>query len=72
MTGTSHVYGGINVNIKSNYLPKNITNSKYSCLDLCQELLVIKITRSYQGSTSISSQYLPGSHSFAASIEFGV
>ena len=39
LTGTSHLYGIININLKLNYLPSNLSDSSLACMDLCQQII---------------------------------
>ena len=71
MTGTSHLYGVININLKSNYLPSNLTNSDLACTDLCQQILIVSKTSGSDPVLSTQIQYFPGTFSFSVSFTFG-
>jgi hypothetical protein len=72
LTGTSHLYGTIIVNLKLNYLPANLTNPITPCTALCEQILNISISAGYNSYTAITVQYFPGTFSFAIEVQFGI
>lgn len=68
LTGTTHLFGKIIANVRSNYLPSNLSNPSLPCADLCQQILTVSLT-GFSSYTSIAAQYLVGSSSFSFSIE---
>ena len=70
MTGNSHLYGVINVNLKLNFLPSNLSDASLSCTDLCQQILEVAIVAGENSTVSVVSQYFPGTYSFAMSFNF--
>ena len=70
MTGTSHLIGVVNVNLKLNYLPSNLSDSSLSCTDLCQQILDVAIVAGDKSVVSVVNQYFPGTKSFAVSFNF--
>ncbi len=71
LTGTSHLYGVIIVNLKVNYLPANLTDPTAPCLDLCQQLLLVTVAGGFNSYISIVTKYFPGTLSFSSEISFG-
>ena len=70
MTGNSHLIGVVNVNLKLNYLPSNLSDSSLSCTDLCQQILDFAIVTGDKSVVSVVNQYFPGTKSFAVSFNF--
>jgi len=71
MTGTAHMSGSIIVNLKTNYLPANLSDRAVACTDLCQNILEVVIISGDTAVTSITGQYFPGTHSFSYTLAFG-
>lgn len=62
---------GIVLNVRLDYLPQSLIQSK-DCSNKCRNVLVGEIIDGDDGALSISSEYLPGSSfSFSVKIDFG-
>jgi cysteine-rich repeat protein len=71
LTGTSHLSGAIILNVRSNYLPANLSDPAVACADLCQQLLNVSIVQGDKAVSSVKIQYFPGTFSFSVSLNFG-
>jgi hypothetical protein len=71
VTGQSHLYGKIIVNVKLNYLPNDFVNGP-DCTTTCDKILVANIISGFSSSTSIVTNYIKStSYSFSIEINFG-
>lgn len=72
LTGTTHLFGKIVVNVRSNYLPSNLTDPSLPCSDICKQILQVNLS-GFNSYKSIETQYLVGSagFSFSITIDFG-
>jgi hypothetical protein len=71
MTGTSHMFGKIIINFKSNYLPSNMTNPPTPCTYLCNQALTVAVVSGDTQYTNITKSYFPGTYSFGVEINYG-
>jgi hypothetical protein len=61
MTGQSHLFGKIIVNIRLNYLPALLTIAESNCSQKCERVIKANITTPNIPATSIVSNYIGGS-----------
>lgn len=59
------------LNLKTNYLPANLSDRAVACSDLCRQILEVSVTQGDVGVSSIKGEYFPGSFSFSYMVEFG-
>lgn len=65
VTGQSHLFGKIIINVKLNYLPNDFVNGQ-DCITTCDKILEAKIISGFSSSTSIISSYIKStSYSFS-------
>lgn len=71
-SGQSHLPNKIILNVRLNYMPKELLNSADDCHNSCRTVLDVQIVSGDRGSTSIVAQYIPTtSYSFSIEIDFG-
>jgi hypothetical protein len=60
------------LNVRLNYMPKELIKSAKDCQKSCSSVLDVKIIKGDSSVTSIKSSYIPGStYSFSIEMDFG-
>lgn len=74
-SGQSHIKNKIVINVRVNYLPKEIIESCVDCKDNkfnCEKILEVRFISGDRGYVSIKTKYIPTtSYSFSIEIDFG-
>ena len=71
VTGQTHLFGKIVINVKLNYLPTNYTQMLSKCT-ICESVLHVELINGQNSYMSIKSSYIKStSYSFSIEIDFG-